>query len=187
MQACYSLYILKTVKTSSEVSLLRRFLPDTVCQFNSINKNAKLVQEGTHFTPRRAAKQAWGTPLEMGRFDTTVLWSIWGVGKMKSHILYILQNKALSEGNYRCIPDCKALHNRAEGERDDYWNVKRGKKSRWNVVLLKCQAEIIKACHLLFQQEYPSLHMVYHSFLVKWNGKWEPGLPFISKGNTSVS
>lgn len=56
--ACYSLYILKIVKTSSEVTLLRKFLPDTVCQFNSINKNAKLVQEGTHFTPSRAAKKA---------------------------------------------------------------------------------------------------------------------------------
>lgn len=63
-------------------------------------------------------------------------------------------------------------------EQDDYWNVKREKKSRWNVFLLKYQAEIIKECHLLFQQEYPSLHMVYHSISGKVKWKTGTGLAF---------
>lgn len=80
----------------------------------------------------------------------------------------MLHNKDLSKGNWRYFPDCKALHTRA-----GRWNwmtidVLRGERNQDEVYFYsKCQAELIRECHVLFQKEYPFLHRVYHSIFGK--------------------
>lgn len=144
-----------------------------------VMRNAKLVQEGMLFTPSSAAKKSWGTPLGTGRFYTTVRGITGRLAKRKLTFCTCFTTKPCPRGT-RGIFLTMTLHARAKR-----WNwmtieMLRGERSQDEMYFYsKCQAELMRECHLLFQEEYPFRHRVYHTIFGKVKWKMGTGLAFV--------